>query len=117
MIYSSDLLSRQEYEKMINDVKSKSQFEIKKDFKKFNFSLHSSHFSCDGFNFKKGDYFIGFNANKNHGNMAGCGYPITINDFNELFATYQKALDYVCENLSQYVDDEIIRESEQLTLF
>ena len=111
------LLSKQECQEILNKVESQSEFEFKKVFKNFDFKIHSSNYSCDGFDFKKGDYFIGFNVNKNHGDMAGCGHPINADKFLLIFSSYQKALDYICENISQYADDEIIRESEQLSLF
>ena len=78
-------MSKSEYDYIQEVAYSQSHFEHKKVFKQFDFTIHSSRFSCDGVNFKNGDYFIGISFNKHSGDYSGFGYPIVLSEFYKLF--------------------------------
>lgn len=118
MISINDLFTKADYEYVMDSVLKRADFEIRRSFKKINYTIHDGNYACDGIGFNKGDYFVEFSIN-NYGNCAGCGFTKTLTEFYEIFTTYEKARIYMTEQLSRYSNEQIIcdTENEQLSLF
>lgn len=118
MIKAEQLISKAEYQDILESVKNRAKFDFEKEFKKFKFGIHSSCFSCDGIGFKKGDYFVSVNYQRLHSDFYGCGYPLMPEEFQEAFKSYESARGYIVGIVSKVCDEEIELEAEeQLSLF
>ena len=118
MITAEQLISKAEYQDVLESVKNRAEFDFEKEFKKFNFGIRSSRFQCDGLGFKKGDYFVSVNYQKRSGNCEGGGSPLIIEKFQEIFKSYEVAREYIVGIVSRVCDEDIELEAEeQLSLF
>ena len=118
MITAEQLISKAEYQDIIESVKNRAEFDFEKEFKKFNFGIRSSRFQRDGLGFKKGDYFVSVNYQRLHSDFYGRGYPLMPEEFQEAFKSYESARGYIVGIVSRVCDEDIELEAEeQLSLF
>lgn len=96
---------------MIEKIKNKQDFEITKEIKKIKFTIHSARAGCDWYGgiVKNGDYIVCYNTINN---QAGGGGPLTVEECNKKFRTYESTKVFIDAAMKRYKEYQIKKEIE-----